>query len=195
MTIFEIRNNMAYASHMQFEVLRRALWFQQAQPQTVFDWKFWEKAARDPKMTAYLNHGVQAKTCEATPFVNSVGSQYVAARAQIEGACDSLRSPGQALSTCIGLSEGVVHPTIDSNEHIAKSLLKDVTCTWSKPSSNGIAERMVGILKSNVHRMLEQAHLDREWWSYACRFAGRMMREKVLGRDWTYPLFGQLVGV
>ena len=30
MTKFEIRNNMAYASQMQFEVLRRALWAQQA---------------------------------------------------------------------------------------------------------------------------------------------------------------------
>ena len=37
MTKFEVRNNMAYASQMQFEVLRRALWAQQAQPQTVFD--------------------------------------------------------------------------------------------------------------------------------------------------------------
>ena len=49
--------------------------------------------------------------------------------------------------------------------------------------------------RGHCHRMLKQAHLDREWWSYACRFAGHMMREKVLGRDWTYPLFGQLVGI
>ena len=49
MTKFEIRNNMAYASQMQFEVLRRALWVQQAQPQTVFNWRFWERAAQDPK--------------------------------------------------------------------------------------------------------------------------------------------------
>ena len=54
---------------------------------------------------------------------------------------------------------------------------------------------MVGILKSTVRRMLKQAHLDREWWSYACRFAGHMMREKVLGREWPHPLFGQLVGI
>ena len=63
------------------------------------------------------------------------------------------------------------------------------------PSSNGIAERMVGILKSKVHRMLKQAHLEREWWSYACRFAEHMMRQKVLGREWPHPLFGQLVGI
>ena len=49
---------------------------------------------------------------------------------------------------------------------------------------------MVGILKTTVRRMLKQANLGREWWSYACRFAGHMMREKVLGRDWPYSLFG-----
>ena len=94
MAKFEIHNNMAYASQMQFEVLRRARCVQQAQPQTIFDWKFWEKAARDPKITAYLNHGVKAKMCETTPCVNCVGSQYIAARAQIEQACDSLQSQG-----------------------------------------------------------------------------------------------------
>ena len=36
MTKIEIRNNMACASQMHFEVLRRALWAQQAQPQTAF---------------------------------------------------------------------------------------------------------------------------------------------------------------
>ena len=72
MTKFKIRNNMAYASQMQFEVVRRALWVQQAKPRTMFDWKFWEKAAHDPKMTTYLNHGVKAKMCETTPLVNTV---------------------------------------------------------------------------------------------------------------------------
>ena len=59
-----------------------------------------------------------------------------------------------------------------------------------QPSSNAIAERMVGRLKSTVRRVLKQAHLEREWWSYACKFAGHMMREKVLGRPWQYPLLG-----
>ena len=75
---------------------------------------------------------------------------------------------------------------------------KNITLSYSpahQPSSNGIAERIVAILKSTVRRMLKQAHLDREWWSYACRFAGRMMREKVLGRELPHPLFGQLVGL
>ena len=54
---------------------------------------------------------------------------------------------------------------------------------------------MVGMLKTTVRRMLKHANLGREWWSYACRFAGHMMREKVLGREWPHPLFGQLVGI
>ena len=58
MTKLEIRNNMAYASQMQFEVLRQALWVQQAQPQTVFDWKFLGESS------AFLNHGVKVKMCE-----------------------------------------------------------------------------------------------------------------------------------
>ena len=49
MTKFEIRNNMAYASHMQFESVAGALWDQQARPQTVFNWQFWERAAQDSK--------------------------------------------------------------------------------------------------------------------------------------------------
>ena len=75
---------------------------------------------------------------------------------------------------------------------------KNIVLSYSpahQPSSNGIAERMVGMLKTTVRRMLKQANLGREWWSYACRFAGHMMRERVLGREWTYPLFGQLVGI
>ena len=75
---------------------------------------------------------------------------------------------------------------------------KNIVLSYSpahQPSSNGIAERMVGTLKTTVRRMLKQANLGRGWWSYACRFPGHMMRERVLGREWTYPLFGQLVGV
>ena len=64
----------------------------------------------------------------------------------------------------------------------------------SSNSSNCIAERMIGMLKTTVRRMLKQANLGREWWSFACRFAGHMMREKVLGREWPHPRFGQLVG-
>ena len=104
MTKFEIRNNMAYASQMQFEVLRRALWVQQAYQDTIFNWQFWKRAAQDPKVTSYLSHGVKAKMCETTPFVNTAGTEYIASRAQIEQACDSLRQQGSAIKKTIGLT-------------------------------------------------------------------------------------------
>ena len=131
MTKFEIRNNMAYASQTQFEVLRRALWVQQTKPQTVFNWHFWERAAHDPKMTAYLNHGVKAKMRETTPFVNAVGAHYVASRAQIEQACDSLRHQGKSMVTKIGLSKGdVCAETTESPSTIVEALLVPAA-TWS----------------------------------------------------------------
>ena len=143
MTKFNVQN----ASQMQFEVLRRALWAQQAKPQTVFDWRFWEQAAQDPKMTAYLNHGVKAKMCETTPFVNTVGAHYAASRAHIEQACDSLRNQGQSVNTCIGLLNGTVHPVTESNELMVRALLEHVNTTWctmvmrTQPFSDDLFQR------------------------------------------------------
>ena len=153
MTKFEIRNNMVYASQMQFEVLRRALWVQQAQPQTVFNWQFWERAAQDPKMTSYLTHGVKAKMCETTPFVNAVGAHYAASRAQLEQACDSLRQQGSSKVTTIGLSKGDVCATTTLTESpsctIAEALLVPRrrygvlwSCTHTHPYSLMISCRM-----------------------------------------------------
>ena len=62
-------------------------------------------------------------------------------------------------------------------------------------SADGHKYCLVAAVTIERESKLQQAHLDREWWSYACPFAGHMMREKVLGREWTYPLFGQLVGI
>ena len=135
MTKFEIRKNMVYASQMQFEVLRRALWVQQAHPDTVFDWQFWERAAHDPKMTSYLTHGVKAKMCETTPFINSMGTQYVASRAQIEHACDSLRQQGSSIQKTIGLSKADVRDPTTMTESpyctIAEALVIPPSAVWS----------------------------------------------------------------
>ena len=89
MTNFEIRNNMAYASQMQFEVLRRAL---------------------------------------------------MGVRIQADGGGE-FNNQKLCWDKSIILSFSPAH----------------------QPSSNGIAERMVGILKSMVRRMLKQALLEREW--------------------------------
>ena len=86
----DIRSNMAFASQMQFEVLRHALWVQQAKPNVVVDWKFWERAAQDPKMSYYLSQGVKAKMCKTNPFVNALGTLYMAARARVELACGKI---------------------------------------------------------------------------------------------------------
>ena len=135
MTKFEIRNNMAYASQMQFEVLRRALWVQQAHPDTVFNWQFWERAAQDPKMTPYLSRGVKAKMCETIPFVNSVGTQYMASRAQIEQACDSLRQQGCSMHKSIGLTkDGICPPTTlaeSTSRAIVEALVIPPDAMWS----------------------------------------------------------------
>ena len=135
MTKFEIRNNMAYASQMQFEVLRRALWVQQAHPDTVFNWQFWERAAHDPKMTTCLSHGVKAKMCETIPFVNSVGTQYMASRAQIEQACDSLRQQGCSMHKSIGLTrDGLCPPTTlaeSTSRAIVEALVIPPDAMWS----------------------------------------------------------------
>ena len=135
MTKFEIRNNMAYASQMQFEVLCRALWVQQAHPDTVFKWQFWERAAQDPKMTSYLSHGVKAKMCETTPCVNSVGTQYIASRAQTEKACDSLRQQDSSMKKAIGLtSDDLCTPTIGTQSDpcaMAEALMIPHDALWS----------------------------------------------------------------
>ena len=75
---------------------------------------------------------VKAKMCETTPFVNTVGAQYVASRAQIEQACDSLRHQGKSMVTKIGLFQGdVCADTTESPCTIAEALLVPEAATWS----------------------------------------------------------------
>ena len=99
------------------EVLRRALWVQQAKPLAIFNWQFWERAAKDPEMTAYLTHGVKAKMCETTPFVNTVGAHYVASRAQLEQACDSLRQQGSSRVTTLLVPKAAIWSTMVMHTH------------------------------------------------------------------------------
>ena len=129
MTQFEVRNNMAYASQMQFEVLRRAFWVQQARPNVVFGWKFWEKAAQYPKMTSYLNQGVKAKMCEAVPFVNSMASQYVAARARVELACDAPPQSDVLQVAQYGIHERVIKDIPVDKFRAVKDLLQELEDT------------------------------------------------------------------
>ena len=123
MTQCEVRNNMAYASKMQLEVLRCALWAQQAQPNIIFHWKFRERAAQNPKMTTYLHQGVKAKMCEATQFLNTVGTQDIAARAKVELACDSIRTQGQSVIIRLEISDNALHDVSEGDCSIVHSLM------------------------------------------------------------------------
>ena len=75
----EVRNNMSFASRMQFEVLRRALCVQQART-NVFEWKFWERAAQDPKMTCYLR-GCESEDLRNYSTCEHPDTHFFAARA------------------------------------------------------------------------------------------------------------------
>ena len=65
------------------------------------------------------------------PAIRGVGTHYVASRAHIEQACDSLRSQGQSMTTQIGLSKGDVHPVGESRKSIVNALLEHVNEAWS----------------------------------------------------------------
>ena len=82
-------------------------------------------------MTSYLTHGVKAKMCETTPFVNTVGSHYVASRTQI----DSLRQQGSSKVSTIGLSKVDVCASTTLTESpsctIAEALFVPKTTIWS----------------------------------------------------------------
>ena len=68
--------------------------------------------------------------CETTPCVNMVGAHYVASRAQIEQACDSLRHQGKSMVTKIGLSKGDVCAETESPCTIVEALLVPEAATW-----------------------------------------------------------------
>ena len=73
--------------------------------------------------------------CETTPFVNSVGTQYMATRAQIEKACDSLRQQGHSVHKTIGLSKGdLCTPTTAIEFHpcaMVEALMIPPDALWS----------------------------------------------------------------
>ena len=54
---------------------------------------------------------------------------------------------------------------------------------------------MVGMLKTTVSPDVEAGESRERRVVICSRFVGYMMREKVLGREWPHPLFGQLVGI
>ena len=101
-------------------------------------------------MTAYLTHGVKAKMCETTPFVNTVGADYVASRAQLELECHSLWQQGSSKVTTIGLSKVDVRADMtESPCTIAEALLVPEAAIWST---------MVMRMHPFTHDILQNVH-------------------------------------
>ena len=80
-------------------------------------------------MSYYFNQGVKAKMCKTTPFVNTLGTLYMAARARAELACDKIREQGQAQHTKFGTCKTVNDISLDKIE--AQNLLADVHSYWN----------------------------------------------------------------
>eukprot|EP00971_Amphidinium_carterae_P349468 6491034-Amphidinium_carterae.1 len=79
-----------------------------------------------------------------------------------------------------------------------KLLALGVTQSFSpphQPQSNGLAERMVGLMKTTCRRLILSANMSMYMWPFAVTFASVMQRVKLLGHDWHLPVFGELVAI
>eukprot|EP00971_Amphidinium_carterae_P292157 5799707-Amphidinium_carterae.1 len=61
--------------------------------------------------------------------------------------------------------------------------------------SNGIAERLAGMSKMLVKRLLESSGLDTFYWNYAVTHAADLLRHRALKRTYPNPAFGENVGI
>ena len=66
---------------------------------------------------------------ETIPFVNTLGTQYVAARAKVELACDKIREQGQAQNTKFGICDEAVNDLSLDKVEIAQSADSSCRCT------------------------------------------------------------------
>eukprot|EP00971_Amphidinium_carterae_P318498 6330551-Amphidinium_carterae.1 len=64
-----------------------------------------------------------------------------------------------------------------------------------QPQSNGLAERMVGLMKTTCRRLILSANTSMYMWPFAVTVASVMQRVKLLGHDWSLPVFGELVAI
>eukprot|EP00971_Amphidinium_carterae_P282019 5598293-Amphidinium_carterae.1 len=60
-----------------------------------------------------------------------------------------------------------------------------------QPQSNGIAERLVGMSKMLVKRLLESSELDTFYWNFAVAHAADLLRHRALKMTYPNPAFGE----
>ena len=163
MTKFEIRNNMAYTSQLQFEVLRRTLWVQQAEPQTIFDWAILAKNGTRSK-----DDSISQSWCESEDVWDYSICQYSGSTVRCCPCsywtglwlCSKTRT---ILTTQVGLSRGDVHSIqywwdqeTDCQgllEHISRvATLKYLVTMQLHSTWSGMDQRQHGELVTSVSR-------------------------------------------
>eukprot|EP00971_Amphidinium_carterae_P228735 4537362-Amphidinium_carterae.1 len=56
-----------------------------------------------------------------------------------------------------------------------------------QPQSNGLAERMVGLMKTSCARLLLSANMANSLWPYAVQLSAQQQQASVLGCEWSLP--------
>ena len=77
----------------------------------------------------------------------------------------------------------------DFEKHARQRGIHLPTSPAHQPQSNGVAERLVKVVKQCTRRLPLAAELPDLFWSYAMRFAAEILRHKALGFPWHVPAF------
>ncbi len=64
-----------------------------------------------------------------------------------------------------------------------------------QPASNGVAERMIGLAKTIVRRLLFAAELEPKYWAYALPHGADVLRHRSVKLPYPHPVFGETVGI
>ncbi len=64
-----------------------------------------------------------------------------------------------------------------------------------QPASNGVAERLVGLAKTIVRRLLFASKLEPKYWSYAMLHGADVLRHRSVKLPCPHPVFGETVGI
>ncbi len=59
-----------------------------------------------------------------------------------------------------------------------------------QPQSNGLIERMVGIVKDHMNRVLHASKMEAKYWPFAAMYVADLMRRHATSRVWNLPAFG-----
>eukprot|EP00975_Prorocentrum_lima_P059926 12565010-Prorocentrum_lima.AAC.1 len=60
-----------------------------------------------------------------------------------------------------------------------------------QPQSNGLIERMVGIIEEHMRKVLHGSKINEQWWPYAAMYVADGMRHRATHRLWALPAFGE----